>query len=34
MRKAGFLLCAKPEELAEIEKPYRLPECAAPLATR
>jgi Tfp pilus assembly protein PilF len=29
MRKAGFPLCAKPEELAEIEKPYRLPECTA-----
>jgi TolB-like protein/class 3 adenylate cyclase len=29
MRKAGFPLCAKPEELAEFEKPYRLPECTA-----
>jgi TolB-like protein/class 3 adenylate cyclase/tetratricopeptide (TPR) repeat protein len=32
MRKAGFPLCAKPEELVEFEKPYRLPECTAPAA--
>jgi tetratricopeptide (TPR) repeat protein len=29
MRKAGFPVCAKPEELAKVEKPLRLPECAA-----
>jgi TolB-like protein/class 3 adenylate cyclase/Flp pilus assembly protein TadD len=27
MRKAGFPICAKPEELAKSAKPYRLPEC-------
>jgi tetratricopeptide (TPR) repeat protein len=28
MRKAGFPVCAKPEELAKYTKPYRLLECA------
>jgi TolB-like protein/class 3 adenylate cyclase len=27
MRAAGFPLCAKPEELAKLERPVRLPEC-------
>jgi hypothetical protein len=31
MRKAGFSLCAQLEGLAEIEKPYRLPD-APPLS--
>jgi hypothetical protein len=29
MRNAGFPACAKPEELAKLDKPLRLPECAA-----
>jgi hypothetical protein len=28
MRKAGFPVCAKPEELAKYAQPLRLPECA------
>jgi tetratricopeptide (TPR) repeat protein len=28
VRKAGFRLCAKPQELAKLEKPVTLPECA------
>jgi hypothetical protein len=28
MRKAGFPACAKPEDLAKLAKPLRLPECA------
>lgn len=34
MRKAGFPLCAKPEELAKSEKPFRLPECPLPEAAK
>jgi tetratricopeptide (TPR) repeat protein len=30
MRLASFPLCAKPEALAEIDNPLRLPECQAP----
>jgi hypothetical protein len=30
MRLAGFPACAKPEEIANIKKPFRLPECATP----
>jgi hypothetical protein len=29
LRRAGFPVCAKPEELAKTEKPVRLPECEA-----
>ena len=32
MRKAGFPPCARPEELAKPEKPFRLPECPVPEA--
>jgi hypothetical protein len=28
MRKAGFPVCAKPEELVKYAQPLRLPECA------
>jgi hypothetical protein len=28
MRAAGFPACAKSEEIAKVEKPVRLPECA------
>jgi TolB-like protein/class 3 adenylate cyclase/cytochrome c-type biogenesis protein CcmH/NrfG len=34
MRKAGFPACAKAEELAQFEKPVRLPECDAERAKR
>ena len=30
LRDAGFPVCAKPEELAKFEKPFRLPECPSP----
>ena len=30
LREAGFPVCAKPEELAKFEKPFRLPECPLP----
>jgi TolB-like protein/Flp pilus assembly protein TadD len=30
MRSAGFPPCAKPAELAKLEKPFRLPECTRP----
>ncbi len=32
MRKAGFPVCAKPEQLKGIKNPVRLPECSAPVA--
>ena len=28
MRLAGFPPCVRPEELAQVEKPFHLPECA------
>ena len=34
MRRAGFPSCARPEELAKFEKPFRLPECARPEAAK
>jgi hypothetical protein len=34
MREAGFPVCAKPEELAQFEKPLRLPECPLPEAAK
>ena len=30
MRSAGFPPCARPAELAKLEKPFRLPECTQP----
>jgi TolB-like protein/class 3 adenylate cyclase/cytochrome c-type biogenesis protein CcmH/NrfG len=32
MRRAGFPVCAKPEQLKDIKNPVRLPECSAPVA--